>query len=283
MIQNADLPSFAAPPIIETVLGVQFEPIAGLRTAHLGLLWSRFRSQYSKTEDKLPLASSIETLDDNEPERPTIQLQVELVDAPPVPRVWFISDDDTRVIQVQQDRLIHNWRKRSPKDEYPRYAGTRAAFDQALDELQQFLADEDLGELAPNQCEVTYVSEMIAGQGWEHLGQLGQILTLWSPTYSEPFLPEAQDATVGARYVIRGDEGQPLGRLTIQVQPARDVPTGRPAYILRMTAQGKPNGEGIEGIRSFLDVGREWIVRGFAAVTTPHMHQLWEREDGPRR
>jgi hypothetical protein len=52
-------------------------------------------------------------------------------------------------------------------------------------------------------------------------------------------------------------------------------------YVMNLTARGRPDEESIEGALRFLDIGREWIVRGFAAVTTPEMHAIWRRRDVP--
>ena len=41
---------------------------------------------------------------------------------------------------------------------------------------------------------------------------------------------------------------------------------------------GSP-GEDIEGAFLFLDIGREWIVRGFTSLTTKDMHKVWRRKN----
>jgi hypothetical protein len=61
--------------------------------------------------------------------------------------------------------------------------------------------------------------------------------------------------------------------------PAMDLKTQQPMFVLTLTARGRPIGEGIEGALAMLDIGREWIVRGFASVTTRTMHDVWRRID----
>ena len=53
-----DLPDFRKPPLAETVLSLQFEPVAELTTAHVGLLWARFRKQFPMIEEHPPLPPS---------------------------------------------------------------------------------------------------------------------------------------------------------------------------------------------------------------------------------
>ena len=45
-------------------------------------------------------------------------------------------------------------------------------------------------------------------------------------------------------------------------------------YLFHLTARGQI-GESFE----FFDLGRRWIVKSFAALTTPEMHKVWIRKD----
>ena len=47
---SADLPSFDAPPVNETVLGVEFTPLAKWSIPHFGLFWSRIRDEYPRCD-----------------------------------------------------------------------------------------------------------------------------------------------------------------------------------------------------------------------------------------
>jgi hypothetical protein len=96
----------------------------------------------------------------------------------PVPRCWFLNDAGTELIQVQQDRFIHNWRKVGEKDEYPRYPHIRATFKKELTTFCELLDSEKLGEFTPNQCEVTSVNHIVSGEGWEKHGQIGEVITV---------------------------------------------------------------------------------------------------------
>jgi hypothetical protein len=44
-------------------------------------------------------------------------------------------------------------------------------------------------------------------------------------------------------------------------------------FVLNLTARGLL-GKSTE----FLDLGREWIVRSFAEMTTTEMHEVWKRK-----
>lgn len=272
------LPDFTNPPVIEVALSVQFAPLPTFRTPHFGLLWSEFRNEFPRTEEHPPRPTVMERFD----KRPAPGMDVRVEVAFPVPQSRFLNDKGTELIQVQQDRFVHNWRKMGEADEYPRYEAVKRRFEEELGIFRRFLAREGLGDLVPNQCEVTYVNHIVSGVGWERHGELGEIITTWRASYSDAFLSEPEDIGLRIRYIIPGVDGKPLGRLLVGIDPAFRREDDKPIYVLTLTARGRPSGEGIEGALNFLDIGREWIVRGFTSVTSPRIHECWGRRNADR-
>ena len=271
-------PSYENPPVVEVALSVQFEPIKALRTPQLGLLWQEFRDRFPVIEEHPPLEPVIERFGGlPRASRGTVQFQ--MLDTPPVPRCWFLNNEGTELIQVQPDRFIHNWRKKTGEEEYPRYERLRETFASELKVFCRFLDNQSLGQFSPNQCEVTYVNHVLSGEGWQDLAELGKVLTVFDLRYSDSFLSQPEDARLAARYIIRDDKGEPLGRLHVVAEPAYRTSDGRSMFALNLTARGRPVSEGIEGVLGFLDIGREWVVRGFTSITTVEMHKVWRRQD----
>lgn len=258
-------------------MGVQFEPVERLGGLEIGLLWDReFKRAYPKTEPQAPLDPVVETFG----VRPIFQPKVrfELSERPPVPRYWFLNDEGTELVQVQPDRFIHNWRKVTESATYPRYEYIRDQFSASLHKFTTFVEGEKLGQVVPTQCELTYVDHIEQSGVWSQYGQLEEILKVWSGSRSVEFLPEPEDVRMAIRFVIPDESGKPAGRLHVSVEPAmRQDETA--ILLMKLTARGRPIG-GTEGL-GFFDLGREWIVRGFAALTTGKMHRVWERVDGP--
>lgn len=269
------LPDFTNPPVIEVALSVQFTPLPAFRTPHFGLLWSDFRNKFSKFEEHPPRPPVVEQFDKRR--TPGVEVRVEM--GLPVPQCRFLNDKGTELIQVQQDRFVHNWRKVGTGDEYPRYESVKRRFEEELGIFRQFLARENLGDLVPNQGEVTYVNHIIPGVGWERHAELGEIITLWRTQHSDAFLSEPEDIGLRVRYIIPAADGNPLGRLIVGINPGFRSDDDKPIYVLILTARGRPSGEGIDGLLRFLDIGREWIVRGFTSLTSPRMHEIWGRRN----
>ena len=271
-----DLPDFRKPPLAETVLSLQFEPVAGLTTAHIGLLWERLRKQLPVIEEHPPLPAMFEKFELPSP----APVEVTFEERPPMPRVWFLNQAGSELIQVQADRFIHNWRKMEGIDPYPRYEPIRDKFRDEVAVLQAFLRDEKLGDLAVNQCEITYVNHIESCSVWERHGELEKVFVMFSRLRSASFLPEPEDVALRMRFVIPDTSGKPVGRLHAVVQPAWKRSDNSPILTLSLTARGAPIGEGVDGAFSFFDLGRKWIVKGFADLTTPEMQRMWERTDG---
>ena len=270
----SDLPDFGKPPLAEVVLSLQFESLPGLTTAHVGLLWGRYRDRLAQIEERPPLPPASESFDPPSPPR----VEVAFEDKPPAPRVWFVNEEKTELLQVQQDRFIHNWRKVGQGDAYPRYERIRDRFREEVSAFEKFLKEERLGELAVNQCEVTYVNHIERAGEWEHHGEIEKLLKNWAPLPTAAFLPVPEDAALRWRYRITSVNG-PVGRLHVGVQPSWSVADGRPVWVMNLMARGIPIGAGIEGAFKFFNLGREWVVRGFADLTSDSMQRRWERVD----
>ena len=262
------LPDFKAPPVVEVALGVQFDPPFALTSAQLGRIWDLYKGRFPKTQDQPPLPSVIETPDLAGPQ----PARLRLIGTPLLPRCWFLNDSESELLQVQDDKFIRNWRKTQDAAEYPRYETIREGFKADLISLSEFISREKLGSFRPSQCEITYVNHIQIGHS-----AIDEAFRMWRPTEGE-FLPRPEDVRVALRYPIKDDSGAFLGRLNVDLQPAFLNVDQSPILVLSLTARGRPDGSGLNGVFQFLDRGREWIVRGFAEVTVPEIQaRVWKR------
>jgi uncharacterized protein (TIGR04255 family) len=278
------LPHFENPPVVEVAISVQFHPLVNLRTGHLGLLWNQFRDRFPKIQEQPPLSQIIEGFGPATSPKLNVEMRVGVAAGSalgatanpgwPVSRCQFLTELEDQVIQVQADRILFNWRKIEGAGEYPRYSKMSALFKDTFEKFREFLERERLGSLAPNQCEITYVNRIVSGVGWERPGQIGEVLPICEPRYSDEFLPEPEGLSFQARYVIPAASGEPLGRLHISAQPVTSG-DGSTFLMLQLTARGRPEGEGLKGALRFLDIGHEWVLRSFVSMTSARMHAIW--------
>lgn len=262
-------PTFENPPVIETVLSVQFDTLQALSTVHFGLFWQKVRDRFPATQDHPALSPVIER-----PQDSTLvpRMRFEAMDSLVPQRLWLLNETNTEMIQLQNDRFIKNWRSMDGNRKYPRYAASiKPAFKQNFKEFQDFVATQGLGEVKINQCEVTYVNHIVAGEGWSGWEDIGNVFTFWKDTPSQQYPGKAEDYSFRARYPIFGSNKEWIGRLHVEIQPARRITDNKQMYAMSLTARGMCGKD-----FDFFDIGHESIVKSFKNLTTPNMHRIWE-------
>ncbi len=265
------LPLYNSPPVIETVLGLQFFPIEGFSLLHLGLFWSRVKQEYPKYQIKPPLSPVVEQFEGLKfsPQ----PLGVEFSHEPEV-RCWLIDQRENHLVQIQKDRFHYNWKKATGLEVYPQYDTCKPRFAREWERFSQFLTDEKLGQAEITQCEVTYVNHLDMGQGWSSYSELDKVFTGLSSLSDRKLLREPEHLSLNYVYVIPGKKG----RLYIDVRPGIRREDGTQIIQLHITARGKPASNQLDDLLQWLDLGHEWIVNGFTDITTQYMHTIWGRK-----
>jgi len=270
MENTSDLPDYDNPPVDEVVCGILFAELGKVCVPHFGQLWEVYRPEYSICKDVTPLLPTVERFDE------TPSAEVSFSEVPPLPRVWFIHSDDTKIIQVQRDRFLHNWRRGKQGVSYPRYPFVIEAFREQFTKFQSFLAASDLGEVAPIQYEMTYINQIPKGEGWSSIADLGTVFPDFCFRPQEHrFLPAPEGLNVRASYLLPGG----VGRLHATIRSAVRRVDNRPIVLFELTARGIGPTNTLDAIWTWFDLAREWIVRAFTDLTSEHMHKnVWRRQ-----
>lgn len=269
--QHQSFPDFTNPPVDETVLSVQFAPIAGFGAPHFGLYWATIRREFERFQMQPPIASVTEQFGPSPRVAPRMGIQ--FVTEPEL-RCWFLDQSGGRLLQVQRDRFIHNWRRITGNELYPRYPSIRTTLHKEWLGFCAFLDREKLGQPQVNQCEVTYVNQIEIGNGWNGYEELSRVVASWSGARSGSFLPHPDRVNMETHYLLPNN----LGRLHIAIEPVIRGRDAREVLQLTLTARGAPKSSTIDDIFAWLDLGREWVVKGFGDFTTPEMHKIWGRK-----
>jgi uncharacterized protein (TIGR04255 family) len=268
----ADLPEFKSPPLTEVVLGAQFDFIPGFLTPHLGLIWQQFRGSFPHVEEHVPLQPVFETFGPN----PQFTAGFRVSMQPDPPRLMFINESRTELLQVQKDRFLHNWRKIGEGDNYPRFERMLETFQGGLNTYVDAIVAAGLPAPVPNQCEVTYINQIPVVEGSSLPELTADLFGQHTGNLMLNELGEAEDLRFMIRYVISDDSGEPVGRLIASAEPAR-TSDGQLIVQLTMTARGRPLTPDYEGIAGFFKKGRAGVVRTFAHLTGEKMHKIWGR------
>lgn len=265
--------AFENPPLTETVLSLQFDSLEKLKMAHLGLVWAVFRDRFPSVEEQHELPPNIEQFGTKQYSSHHVRL--EFVESPFSGRLWFLNEPGGELLQVQKDRFIRNWRKRNGES-YPRYDVLRSRFVNDFEIFKQFIESESLGEIRPNQCELTYVNVIRLSKTGEFPRGLGDVLKLFQPNH-DVNLPGFEDASITARYLLK-KSSDPIGRIYLEALPAIKTTDDSAAVRLNLTARGRPLGDGLDGVLQFFDYAHDSLVQCFSEVTTDQLHEIWGRQ-----
>lgn len=262
-------PDYEKPPVIEVVCGVLFKPLSGFLTPHVGLLWEKYRDEYPECSEVAPLDPILERF-----EEPP-QISLEIGNVPPLPRVWFVQKDGNGLIQIQRDRFLHNWRKAQSAENYPRYHGVKDMYQKSFSKFQAFLEESRISAIEPLQYEMTYINHIPKGDGWENIGEIGELFPDFTFGSKEArFLPEPNTINWRTTFILP----QNAARMHVVIRNVKMRDSGKPVILLELTVRGIGSDKSIEGMWTWFDLAREWIVRGFSDITSERVQrEVWRR------
>ncbi len=269
------LPDFEDPPVVEVALSVQFEKLTGLRSQHIGLLWSEYRHDYPEIEEQQPIDPIIETFPSFG--QPTPKFRLEFQKIPGLPRIWFLNSQQSRLIQIQNDRFVYNWRKVRKEETYPHFHDVKECFIESYNKFNKFIDSYKIEGLLLNQCEVTYVNIIPTDGKVKSYSDLDKVLTVFHKEYSEDFPLDLEYAQITMRHIIKDKSDLAIGRLHISLDPVVG-PENETALLLKLIARGKPEEPDLGSALKFFDLGNEMIVTCFTSITTKSMHDVWRRK-----
>ena len=272
---GAALPEFDRPPVTEVALSVQFEPLATWRAVHAGLYWGEIKDKYPLSETHPALPSAIERFDGVFPQQTqSINLSMNIFGDADIARFWFLTQDKTRLIQIQRDRLVINWRKVIGNETYPRYSNEiRPRLLEEWTRFSAFTQKQNLGDLKILQCEVTYINDIPQGEGWTTLPEALALFSPWWGRGTDGWLPIPEAVNVAGSFRLPDD----LGRLHFATQSLLRARDQKQVVQFRLAGRGKPSGDDVDSIAAWMDLAREWVVRGFSDITSSTAHTLWGR------
>jgi uncharacterized protein (TIGR04255 family) len=270
------LPTYDRPPVVETVVGVQFDPIRGLSNGHLGAFWHQLGDEWPRVSHANPLNQEFEEFGD-EGAWGGLGARLRLT-TDSACRLQIHSAADDRMIQVQNGRLHLNWLAQGGRHAYPRYSRVREGFDELLHRFAAFLGEQGLERPGFNQWEVTYLNHIPRETVWSDPSDWS-FLRLLSAAPPLPAGLRPESASGEWHFEIEPRRG----RLHALLQHVRQrKPVEQELLVLNLTARG-----GIPGDRhafasalAGLDLGHEVIVRSFQAMMSDSANESWGLHHG---
>jgi uncharacterized protein (TIGR04255 family) len=256
---GAAAPDFKKPPVVETSAGFHFIPIQGWTVLHYGLLWGKLSARYQKSEFHPPVLELAEIKVDST--KGFANLPV---------RVSFVDTSNTNLVQVQNNFILHNWRKSETLSLYQHYSATRDALAADWTAFRSFLSQHSLNFTQVVRCEASYFNHLVRGESWQSYSDLPELFPAWKGTAPAAVLSAPQ--MIG----ISGSYSRKDGMLQIAAQPALRQ-DGREIIQLTITATGGAPAQDDDSLFACLDECHQSAVQGFVEFTSEKLHSLWER------
>lgn len=260
------LPDYQNPPVVESILGVQFNRLPKLTSFHLGSFWETLNHDEWPTLLETPaLLPQFEKFDEPDAKWDIGQIRLGEFLASGN-RMQIKNQTSDGMIQIQNGRIHFNWLGKG--NEYPRYDHLKNSFSSAFQRFVDFIGSQKLGELNPNQWEVTYLNHIPKGTVWTSPADWTFFRPLCSASTHTPVTLESFGGEW--HYVIP----EKRGRLHVALQHGEK--DGLAIIVLTLTARGPlPEKANRECVLESLDFGRGIIVRSFEKLMTDEANTYW--------
>lgn len=260
-----NLPKFNKPPVIETILGVDFDPISDFQAPYYGLFLLEVKDTYKNFVELPPIDSQVERFEGD-----SVPIASFRFGYRPDIRCLFLDKTEKWRLQVQNNKFLSNWAKSLTTSKYPNYELTSNKFKTNWNKFLTFLKKNNLNTPVVQQCEVSYLNHIEFG----NIRNLSEIFPFWNQqSKSNDFLPEAEATSARMIYRIPNNRG----RLRVDITPNIRHIDSKKIISLSLTAKVFPKSSGIKDVVEAMNIGHEWVVRGFTDLTSDKMHKIWER------
>ena len=261
---------FVQPPVDEVVLSVLFGSLDKFLAPHLGQIWNEFKQEgFVNIMEQPPVPPVVETF-------PTsIQgPQLRINNLPDLARTWFIHEDDSKIIQVQRDRFMFNWRKTESSPTYPGFLTIFDEFEDLYNRFRQIIKEQRIGEINPLQYELTYIDQLFHGSGWHSLDDIGKIYNFIDAQQSDSFWAGAESMILRASFPVE----DLFGRLHLTISSRVKMPEQRQTLQTDFTIRGFPENSEYT-MKAWFKSARDRIRDKFSSMFTENIQtQVWGRK-----
>lgn len=254
-------PSFTNPPLLEVALAVEFAALPEFGAIVMADLARRWSDRYPRVQEHPPLPPNMAI------GYPATGAGMMVSMGAPQIRLWLLTESEDRLVQLQRDRLIVNWRSASTEGSYPRYRESlRPEFENDFEQLRVFLRERSLPLPRVVSTEVTYVNALADLQDSDLVG------VLRSQTRVPHHLGKPSTTRILQTWNrMLGDSVTSTLTLHVEAQAEGDAMltlTGRSA----VATDAEPS-----DVLGSLDVCHDDVVASFVELTDERRHQEWGR------
>ncbi|MDZ7777255.1 MAG: TIGR04255 family protein [Bacteroidales bacterium] len=177
-------------------------------------------------------------------------------------RKLFFNSKETKLIQIQHNKLLFNWRKAGGNEEYPHFDNVYAEFKKIYEKLT-----EKKNQNTINQYEVTYVDHINMKDFGIEAFNTNSILSFNNFDNKEVIKSIFQHFSI--------PQIDLNGNINLQVQSAIRNDDKSKVLVIESTCRGYSTNVSFD---EWYNIAHERLVNQFEKMTTENAQLIWEKE-----
>jgi uncharacterized protein (TIGR04255 family) len=244
--------SYKKAPLVEVVVGIQLSKEA-ITSEFIFEFYQLSKNKFPKIQEHPPLPFQIENKDSN--------AQLGLPNGISS-RKFFIESEGNRLIQLQHNRIVFNWRVAKPDDQYPHYDSVIKEFYGIIEQVEKKVPIK----LLINQLEFSYVNHMVLEDfGLDSL-QVSNIIKFIN--FPNPL------KTINCNLSLWEPELE--GNIIAQLKSAKRNRDDKKILIYETTCRGvNKNGQSVE---QWFDQAHQKLLQLFENSITDKAKSIWQKQ-----
>ena len=240
---------FKNAPIAEVVVGAQFEEFV-FGSGFIFNFYQKNKNDYPIVREDALLSSVIERMEGPDQHK-ILNTQNS--------RKLFFNTNETKLIQLQPDRLLFNWRKTSDDEEYPHFDSVFKEFKKIYDGL----VNEDLQQKI-NQLEMTYVDHFLMEDFKQNDYNPSQVLNIIDLTTFDEVKSIEQNISFPVRNLN--------SNIHLNIRSATRKNDQKKILRMDTTCRGAP---GNKDINNWYEEAHDKLLELFSHITTDKAKTKW--------
>ncbi len=239
-------------PLVEVVIGIQLNESKISNVFLFDVFYNHFKKSFPIIEEQPYLNSILESKDGEVLNANLNQFST---------RKFFLGQDQNKLIQIQNNRILFNWRAINTNIEYPNYDNVISDFLEIFNFIDSNLDIKS----AINQFEFTYVDHISLNNLNKNSLKFSDLINIINV--------DKEIGAINANFNFW--ENEIGGNLIVSIKSARKVPNTEKIFILETSCRGFKE---FTEIKMWYDKAHEILINYFETITTSKAKELWQKQ-----
>jgi len=189
----------------------------------------------------------------------------------PMPRFWFMTEDDVYLIQVQRNAFVFNWRRQN--EDYPHYVSLKRKFDEHFSIFGNFCRKLfGVSKIDIERCELSYINVISSEEYFSSFEDTKNVIPSFEPLSFGEGNKSLDHFNLAYVYSDDGDM-----TLAVNLQTRRHKKTDKDALYFELKSSGALAQPTKAEADSWFDRAHDIIGDAFNSLTSPDVQrQHWQ-------